>query len=96
MDDNKLGKNFKEQTWYSTFRKPVSKLFSKKKKGLKAKEKRYDKIQESLTNWGLKTENGEKYKLREELGSGSYGVVYCAKRISDEKEVCTTPSFSGK
>ena len=32
--------------------------------------------------------NNEEFLLKEETGRGSFSVVYRAKRLSDEKEVC--------
>ena len=95
--DNRLGKDFKNQTWYSSFlEKPImekvqSVLF--KKKGLKDGQKNYDRIPENLEGMmvHMPSKNGgnnEEFQLIKEIGCGSYGVVYSGKRFSDGKEVC--------
>ena len=97
-NENKLGKDFKEQTWYSNFlKKPIEKIqdiLSFKKKKLKDLEKKYGRITESLKGMIVHMSNGgdcrEQFKLIEQIGSGSYdSVVYIAKRLSDKKEVCS-------
>ena len=84
---NKLGKDFKEQTWYSCFLKPY------KKKKLKDLQKDYniftENIEGMLVHMPTKDgKNNEEFLLKEEIGRGSFSVVYRAKRLSDEKEVC--------
>ena len=95
-NENKLGKDFKEQTWYSNFlKKPIEKvqaILPFKKKKLKDLEKKYGRITESLKGMTVHMSNGgdcrEQFKLIEQIGSGSYdSVVYIAKRLSDKKEV---------
>ena len=93
--DNKLGRHFKQQNWYSNFlEKPIIEKIQAKlpftKKGLKESQKKYDKITENLEGMVLHQRNGqndEQFVLMKEIGSGSFGVVYSAKRVSDEKEV---------
>ena len=93
--DNKLGRHFKQQNWYSNFlEKPIIEKIQAKlpftKKGLKEIQKTYDKITENLEDMVLHQRNGqndEQFVLMKEIGSGSFGVVYSAKRVSDEKEV---------
>ena len=95
---NKLGKDFKEQTWNSNFlKKPIEKMqaiLQFKKKKLKDLQKEYDIITENLEGMLVHMsskdgQNNEKFLLKEEIDRGSFGVVYRAKRLSDEKEVCT-------
>ena len=95
---NKLGKDFKEQTWYSNFlKKPIEiieAILPFKKKKLKDLEKEYGRITESLKGMIVHMSNGgdrrEQFKLINQIGSGSYdAVVYIAKRLSDNKEVCS-------
>ena len=96
--DNKLGKDFKHQTWYSSFlEKPilekVQSILPFKKKGLKEGQKNYDRIPENLEGMmvHMPSKNGgnnEEFQLIKEIGCGSYGVVYSGKRFSDGKEVC--------
>ena len=60
------------------------------KKGLKDEQKTYDKITENLEGMRIYQRYGqtdEQFLLMKEIGSGSFGVVYSAKRLSDEKEV---------
>ena len=96
--NNKLGKDFKHQTWYSSFiEKPVEKvqsILTFKKKGLKETEEEYVLITENLEGmrvhmFSMDGGNNEEFLLKEEIGRGSFGIVYGAKRLSDEKEVCT-------
>ena len=97
--DNKLGKDFKHQTWYSSFlEKPilekVQSILPFKKKGLKEGQKNYDRIPENLEGMmvHMPSKNGgnnEEFQLIKEIGCGSYGVVYSGKRFSDGKEVRT-------
>ena len=94
---NKLGKDFKEQTWNSNFlKKPIKKIqaiLPFKQKKLKALEKEYGRITESLEGMIVHMSNGqhhEQFKLIKQIGSGSYdAVVYTAKQLSDKKEVCS-------
>ena len=94
---NKLGKDFKEQTWYSNFlKKPIEKIqarLSFKRKSLKVLEKKHGIISENLKGMTVHMSNGrnnhEQFKLIEEIGFGTFGVVYSAKRLSDKKEVCS-------
>ena len=93
--DNKLGKDFKHQTWYSSFlEKPIVEKVQSifKKKGLNEVEKTYEIIKENALEdmlLQMKSQIGQddKFLLNEEIGRGTYGVVYRAKRLSDEKEV---------
>ena len=94
--DNKLGKDFKHQTWYSSFLekptiKKVKSILPFKKKGLNDVEKKYEMIKENALEGEIlymKSLNDEEFLLKEEIGRGAYGVVYRAKRLSDQKEVC--------
>ena len=94
--NNKLGKDFKHQTWYSSFlEKPVVEKVKSifKKKGLNEVEKQYDIIKENALegmSLFMKSQIGQddKFLLNEEIGRGTFGVVYRAKRLSDQKEVC--------
>ena len=93
--DNKLGKDFEEQTWYSNFFEKIQAILPFKKKGLKDLQKEYGRITESLEGMivHMSSKNGrnvEQFKLIKQIGCGSYdAVVYSAKRLSDKKEVCT-------
>ena len=97
--DNKLGKDFKYQTWYSSFlEKPimekVQSILPFKKKGLKEGQKNYDRITKSLEGMmvHMPSKNGgnnEEFQLIKQIGCGAFGVVYSGKRFSDGKEVCT-------
>mgnify|MGYP001386490738 CR=1 FL=1 len=97
--DNKLGRHFKQQTWYSSFlEKPilekVQSILPFKKKGLKEGQKNYDRIPENLEGMmvHMPSKNGgnnEEFQLIKQIGCGSYGVVYSGKRFSDGKEVRT-------
>ena len=92
--DNRLGKDFKNQTWYSSFlEKPIIEKVQSifKKKGLNDVEKKYEIIKENALEGEIlymKSLNDEEFLLKEEIGRGAFGVVYRAKRLSDEKEVC--------
>ena len=94
--DNKLGRHFKQQTWYSSFLekpsiKKVKSILPFKKKGLNDVEKKYEMIKENALEGEIlymKSLNDEEFLLKEEIGRGAYGVVYRAKRLSDQKEVC--------
>lgn len=94
---NKLGKDFKEQTWYSSFlKKPIEKtqaILQFKKKKLKDLQKDYNIFSENIEGMLVHMpskdgKNNEEFLLKEEIGRGSFSVVYRAKRLSDEKEVC--------
>ena len=94
---NELGKDFKEQTWYSNFlKKTIEKIqarLSFKRKSLKDLENKYGRISENLKGMTVHMSNGrnnhEQFKLIKEIGFGTFGVVYSAKRLSDKKEVCS-------
>ena len=95
--DNKLGKDFKHQTWYSSFlEKPIMEKVQSvfKKKGLKEDQKNYDGIPENLEGMmvHMPSKNGgnnEEFQLIKQIGCGAFGVVYSGKRFSDGKEVHT-------
>ena len=96
-NENKLGKDFKEQTWYSNFlKKPIEKvqaILPFKKYKLKELQKGYniftENIEGMLVHMPSKDgKNNEEFILKEVIGRGSFSVVYRAKRLSDEKEVC--------
>ena len=99
--DNKLGKDFKNQTWYSSFlEKPIIEKVQSifKKKGLNDVEKKYEIIKENALEGEIlymKSLNDEEFLLKEEIGRGAFGVVYRAKRLSDQKEVCISIIQSG-
>ena len=81
---NKLGKNFKEK---------IQDILQFKKKSLKDLQKDYniftENIEGMLVHMPSKDgKNNEEFLLKEEIGRGSFSVVYRAKRLSDEKEVC--------
>ena len=97
--DNKLGKDFKHQTWYSSFlEKPimekVQSILPFKKKGLKEQQIIYDRITANLEGMmvHMPSKNGgnnEEFQLIKQIGCGAFGVVYSGKRFSDGKEVRT-------
>ena len=96
--DNILGRDFKRQTWYSNFlEKPIEKIkaiLPFKKKGLKEMQNEYDRIKANLEGMmvHMPPKNGgndEEFQLIKQIGCGSFGVVYSAKRFSDGKEVCS-------
>ena len=81
---NKLGKNFKEK---------IQDILQFKKKKLKDLQKDYniftENIEGMLVHMPSKDgKNNEEFLLKEEIGRGSFSVVYRAKRLSDQKEVC--------
>ena len=81
---NKLGKDFKEK---------IQAILQFKKKKLTVLQK-YNIFTENLEGMLVHTplkdgKNNEEFLLNEEIGRGSFSVVYRAKRLSDEKEVCT-------
>ena len=83
---NKLGKNFKEKI------QDILQL-GFKKKNLKDLQMDYsiftENIEGMLVHMPSKDgKNNEEFLLKEEIGRGSFSVVYRAKRLSDEKEVC--------
>ena len=97
--NNKLGKDFKHQTWYSSFlEKPimekVQSILPFKKKGLKEQQINYDRITANLEGMmvHMPSKNGgnnEEFQLIKQIGCGAFGVVYSGKRFSDGKEVRT-------
>ena len=96
---NKLGKDFKKQTWYSNFlKKPIEKIqaiLPFKKTKLKDLRNEYGRITESLEGTIVHMSSGdgrnqEQFKLIKEIGCVGYDAVfYNAKRLSDKKEVCS-------
>ena len=81
---NKLEKNFKEK---------IQDILQFKKKNLKDLQMDYsiftENIEGMLVHMPSKDgKNNEEFLLKEEIGRGSFSVVYRAKRLSDEKEVC--------
>ena len=99
---NKLGKYFKQQTWYSNFlKKPIEKIqaiLPFKKYELK-ELKEFSRITESLEGTivhmsSVSGRNQEQFKLIEKIGCiGFDAVFYSAKRLSDKKEVCRAHFF---
>ena len=80
---NKLGKDFKEK---------IQAILQFKKKKLTVLQK-YNIFTENLEGMLVNVpskngKNNEEFLLKEEIGRGSFSVVYRAKRLSDEKEVC--------
>ena len=101
---NKLGKDFKQQTWYSNFlKKPIEKIqaiLSFKKYELKDLQiMEYRRITESLEGMivhmsSASGRNQEQFKLIKKIGCiGFDAVFYSAKRLSDKKEVCRAHFF---
>ena len=103
---NKLGKDFKQQTWYSNFlKKPIEKIqaiLSFKKYELKDLQiMEYRRITESLEGMivhmsSASGRNQEQFKLIKKIGCiGFDAVFYSAKRLSDKREVCRdwSPKF---
>ena len=81
---NKLRKDFKEK---------IQTILQFKKKKLKDLQNDYniftENIEGMLVHMPSKDgKNNEEFLLKEEIGRGSFSVVYRAKRLSDEKEVC--------
>ena len=81
---NKLRKDFKEK---------IQTILQFKKKKMKDLQKDYniftENIEGMLVHMPSKDgKNNEEFLLKEEIGRGSFSVVYRAKRLSDEKEVC--------
>ena len=80
---NKLGKDFKEK---------IQAILQFKKKKLTVLQKNNiftENMEGMLVHMPSKAgKNNEEFLLKEEIGSGSFSVVYRAKRLSDETEVC--------
>ena len=83
---NKLGKDLKEK---------VQAILQFKKKKMKYLQYEYNIFNENLEGMLVHMsskdgKNNEEFLLKEEIrGRGSFSAVYRAKRLSDEKEVCT-------
>ena len=79
-----LSRNGSKLNKFSSLLRPKKNPFKLKKT---EKPINYEQIKKDLKNQVLKSGNGEKYRLEEEIGLGAFGVVYSGVRLSDDKKV---------